>query len=308
MTSPPIPTFSFQPVFILGPHRSGCGPLHRALAGTGAFNLVTTYHVVHRDSLLEWHVNGREAEARAALAARLAALEIREQDDALPVGPDVPEDYAHALSHQRPLPRFSRRNFPGFLRFCNTLQLLQGPERPLLLKNPFDSRRFMEIKRALPHARFVFLHRNPVDVVNSQVRMIRAVLAERHEYQALIVEWYRKVWQSRLRLAIARTLYGRRSRLLIHHVRFNLVRLCRFLVRNVDRVGQDAIHVRYRICARVPTRSSPGCWNSARRRPRAPVSLANLVRSRASVLDPYVSRYEAAINRQTAQDRQRFGV
>jgi hypothetical protein len=43
-------------------------------------------------------------------------------------------------------------------------------------------------------------------------------------------------------------------------------------------------------------------------KPRGPVSLVNLVRSRASVLDPYVSRYEAAINRQTAQYRQRFGV
>ena len=101
---------------------------HRALAGTGAFNRVTTYHVVHRDSLLEWHVNGREAEARAALAARLASLATGDrQDDALSVGPDLPEDYAHALTHQRPFPRFSRRNFPGFLRFCNTLQLLQGP-------------------------------------------------------------------------------------------------------------------------------------------------------------------------------------
>jgi hypothetical protein len=294
-------------VFILGPHRSGCGPLYRALAETGAFNLVTTYHVVHRDSLLEWHVSGREAEARAALAARLAALAIRGADDGPPLGPDLPEDYAHALPHQTPLPRFSRRNAPGFLRFCNTLQLLQGPERPLLLKNPFDSRRFVEIKRALPHARFVFLHRNPVDVVNSQVRTIRALLAERHDYQALIVEWYRSVWQSRWRLAIARALYGG-SRLLVHHVRWNLVRLCRFLVKNVDRVGEDALHVRYSdLCAR-PDAVVSELLEFCKAKPRGPVSLVNLVRSRASVLDPYVSRYEAAINRQTAQYRQRFGV
>jgi hypothetical protein len=306
MTSPPIPTFSFQPVFILGPHRSGCGPLYRALAGTGAFNLVTAYHVLHRDSLLEWHVNGREAEARAALAARLAALDVRD-GEAPPVGPDLPEDYAHALSYQRPLPRFSRRNFPGFLRFCNTLQLLQGAERPLLLKNPFDSRRFVDIKRALPHARFVFLHRSPVDVINSQVRMIRALLAERHDYHALVVEWYRSVWQSRWRLAIARTLYAR-SRLLVHHVRWNLVRLCRFLVRNVDRVSEDAIHVRYSdLCAR-PDEVVGALLEFCPARPRTPLTSATLLRSRASVIDPYVSRYEAAINRQTAQYRQRFGV
>ena len=307
MTGPQ--SFSFQPVFILGAHRSGTGVLYRALVETGAFNRVTVYHVVHRDTLLEWHVNGREAEARAAFAARLAALGMTGgQDDGVPTGPDLPEEYAHALPHQRPLPRFSRRNLPGFVRFCSTLQLLQDPGRPLLLKNPFDSRRFVAIKQALPHARFIFLHRSPVDVVNSQVRAIRAILAERQEYRALIVEWYRNVWQSRWRLAIARALYGSRSRLLIHHVRWNLARLCRYMVSHVDRIGNAAVHIRYAdFCAR-PDAVIGSLLQFCDVTARVQAPFADLVRPRTSAREPDVSRYEAAINRQTATYRERFGV
>jgi hypothetical protein len=99
-----------------------------------------------------------------------------------------------------------------------------------------------------------------------------------------------------------------RSRLLVHHVRWNLVRLCRFLVRNVDRVSEDAIHVRYSdLCAR-PDEVVGALLEFCQARPRTPLTSATLLRSRASVIDPYVSRYEAAINRQTAQYRQRFGV
>ncbi|HEY6361676.1 MAG TPA: sulfotransferase [Vicinamibacterales bacterium] len=309
MTTPPIPALSFQPVFILGPHRSGTSALYRALVETGAFNCVTTYHIVHRQHLLDWHVNGREAEARAALAARLAALGLtNRQFDAFPVGPDVPEEYGHALPHQGRRPRLSRRNFPGFLHFCSTLQMLQEPDRPLLLKNPFDSDRFLMITRALPHARFIFVHRNPVDVASSQVRAIRAILADRHEYEALLVEWYRQVWQRRWLLAVARAMYGSRSRLLVYQVRRNLVRLCRYVVNNVDRVNDRVVHVRYAdFCARpdvVIDSVLQFCQVTARAQP----ALSDLVQPRTSECHPDVRRCEAAINRQTARYRQRFGV
>jgi hypothetical protein len=295
-------------VFIMGPHRSGTTVFYRALLESGAFNGVTAYHVVYRDRLLDLRETGREEQARGALAAHLAALGPTRQYDESPVGPDVPEEYGHALQHQGRRPRLRRRNLPSFLRLCRSLQLLQDPERPLLLKNPFDTAHFIEITRMLPHARFVFMHRNPVEVIDSQVRAIRATLAEKNEYEALIIEWYRKAWESPLRLAVARRLYGPGSRWLVHQVRWNLARLCRYLVLNVDRLGDAAVHVRYTdLCARpdeVVGSVLDFCRVGGVRGP----SVGALVRRRSVVRDPDVLRYERAINLQTAAYRDRFGV
>ena len=135
-----------------------------------------------------------------------------------------------------------------------------------------------------------------------------ATLTEKNEYEALIIEWYRKAWESPLRLAVARRLYGPGSRWLVHQVRWNLARLCRYLVLNVDRLGDAAVHVKYTdLCARpdeVVGSVLDFCRVGGVRGP----SIAALVRPRSVVRDPDVLRYERAINLQTAAYRDRFGV
>src|SRR5438477_1364489 len=54
-------------IFIMGCHRSGTSLLHHLLAYTGQVNYVTTYDVVHYDSIVSNRITGREAEVKAAL-------------------------------------------------------------------------------------------------------------------------------------------------------------------------------------------------------------------------------------------------
>src|SRR5947208_7482228 len=79
-------------IFIMGCHRSGTSLLHHLLAYTGQVNYVTTYDVVHYDSIVSNRVTGREAEVKAALQRRLRGEKDRGLDN-LPVGVDLPEEY-----------------------------------------------------------------------------------------------------------------------------------------------------------------------------------------------------------------------
>ena len=76
-------------VFIMGCHRSGTSLLHHLLAYTGQVNYVTTYDVVHYDSIIFYRNTGREADVKAALQQRLGAEKNRGLDN-LPVGVDHP--------------------------------------------------------------------------------------------------------------------------------------------------------------------------------------------------------------------------
>ncbi len=54
----------FQPVFIIGPQRSGTTALYRVLARTGLFNVTTLFHILNRHRLLKVHFEGQEEQAR----------------------------------------------------------------------------------------------------------------------------------------------------------------------------------------------------------------------------------------------------
>ena len=62
----------FDPVFIIGDHRSGTTVLYMLLAQTGAFNVVTAYHVIRYHEIVANHELGRTAEVKRELAVARA--------------------------------------------------------------------------------------------------------------------------------------------------------------------------------------------------------------------------------------------
>src|SRR5688572_26807834 len=197
---------SFQPVFIVGDHRSGTTMLYQWLAATGAFTPVTAYHVIRYDHILSDHVSGAAAEAKAALQATFARHGLVDRIiDNVAVTPDLPEEYGFVIDGG-PRPHVGPATVERFTELCRKLRYTGG-DRPLLLKNPWDVLHFAYIKRALPAARFIFVHRDPVAVINSQVRAVRSLLAEPNDYLAMVADWYRQLLNSPLRLRLARAFY-----------------------------------------------------------------------------------------------------
>src|ERR1700760_2652745 len=67
--APLLERVAFQPVFIMGDHRTGTTLLYQVLAQTGLFNYASSYHIIKFDEILDHHMRGTDVQARSDLAA-----------------------------------------------------------------------------------------------------------------------------------------------------------------------------------------------------------------------------------------------
>jgi hypothetical protein len=243
----------FRPVFIMGSARSGTTILYRLLAMTGRFNCVTAYHLVNYDELLANHRQGRTDAAKQALAERFRSLGIAgARFDGVEVSPDFPEEYGFALTESSRL-QLTPRTLPRFLELCRKVQFVSDPARPLLLKNPWDSRSFVYIKRVLPRSRFIFIHRHPADVVPSLLEGMRSLLRDRNPYHALLARHYDRLMERPLRLRLTRLLFSSRFGMGARVVSWQVARTARYFVDNVGALAaSDHLSVRYEDLCRDP--------------------------------------------------------
>ena len=182
---------SFQPVFILGLPRSGTTILYRILDKTGQFNVVTLYHVLYHDRLLEHHFNGGADAAIQEITDYFQRHDVETREaDSLSVGPRQPTEYGFMLP-ERGFPwNITEQNSGRIAGLCKKISYIEDNGRQILLKNPFDFANFMRIKTIFPQAQFIFIHRHPVDVLDSQMRGIRQIFREKNDYLALIFNMY----------------------------------------------------------------------------------------------------------------------
>jgi hypothetical protein len=235
----------FQPVFIMGDHRSGTTLLYQLLARSGHFGIVTAYHILAYGSLLEHHLNGTDEVERMRMSDRFSELGLGTRlIDNVKLTPDLPEEYGFLFTDCGSKPRLNDRTLPLFKELCRKVQYLSPRDMPLLLKNPWDYNNFVYVKRAFPSSRFVFIHRSPVNVINSQLRATRALLTAESAYQALLAEWYRKLFATRFRLPLVRRLFS--SPLGVFIVMRHVERAAHYLLRHIsDLPESDYVSVRY---------------------------------------------------------------
>lgn len=169
------------PVFILGHWRSGTTHLYNTMSRDTGFAHVSPLAVG-----LPWDMFGI---ARALRPMLERALPEHRWIDRIPVTPTSPQEdevgiasmtelsFYHGLYFPRRFDAFIDRGlfFDGcsdaaiarwerrFTYFLRKLTLLQ-PGRPLLIKNPVYTGRVAQLRRLFPEAKFVHIHRDPLDV------------------------------------------------------------------------------------------------------------------------------------------------
>src|SRR3972149_9521711 len=95
---PLIQDIDFDPIFILGDHRSGTTLLYQLLASTQYFNYANFYHITHYDEILQNHIKGNTASAKEKLNQLLQSLGLHDRIfDGVRVSPDLPEEYGYIL-------------------------------------------------------------------------------------------------------------------------------------------------------------------------------------------------------------------
>jgi len=242
----------FLPIFILGDHRSGTTLLYTLLAATQRFNFVSVYHLIRYDEILFNHVNRTEDHAREALDELFKSLGLRDRIiDGVAVTPDLPEEYGFILPNAGYRPQLNPGNLPGFIELCKKVQFVSAPDRPLLLKNPWDFLNFMYLKAAFPEAKFIFIHRHPIHVINSQLRATRSLLTTRNAYVALIARWYAQLFDKPVQLFAARLLFSSHFDLGLRIATRHVLRATTYFLQHVDSLPKtDHISIKYEdLCA-----------------------------------------------------------
>jgi hypothetical protein len=244
---PLVQDVHFDPIFILGDHRSGTTLLYKLLVATQCFNFVTAYHLIRYDEILSNHVSRIEDRGREALNQLFKSLGLRDRIiDGVAVTPDLPEEYGFILPNARYRPQLSPGNLPGFIELCKKVQFVSDSERLLLLKNPWDFLNFMYVKAAFPEAKFIFIHRHPIHVINSQLRATRSLLTARNAYVALIARWYAQLFDRPLQLFAARLLFSSHFDLGLRIATRHVVRATTYFLQHVDSLPEtDHISIRY---------------------------------------------------------------
>lgn len=248
--APLLRDVSFDPIFIVGDHRSGTTVLYQLLSLTGAFNVVTAYHVIRYHEILANHVAGRTAQARQELADEFARLGLASRViDGVQVTPELPEEYGFVIDRSS-RPHLRPSTLPRLVELGRKLRVTGG-DRPVLLKNPWDVLRFAYVKEALPRARFVFIHRHPLNVMSSQLEATRSLFRSRNEYVALLSPWYRRLFERPSALRLTRLMSTARLGIGARVVGRHVTRMARYYVENIRRLPErDYIETRYEdLCA-----------------------------------------------------------
>lgn len=195
-------------IFIMGAHRSGTSLLYHLLANTGQFNYVSAYDIIKYDELLANRIHGMEDQVKQVLEKQITAQRKDRLIDGIPVGANLPEEYRFILFKEKINPLLQRKtvlfspnlvpkNLKLFMELCQKKQFISALNQPLLLKNPNDFyQNFFNIHTLFPEAKFIFIHRHPLAVFNSNMAAWPLALKTKSEYLALVDRDYRRLFCS----------------------------------------------------------------------------------------------------------------
>lgn len=196
---PRLSDVSFRPVFIMGVQRSGTSILYKLLQETGFFTVTTAYDIIHYDELLYNHQKKRDQQVKKEFTKRLQSEETQTRGiDELQVTADFPEEYGFLLSRKKGIHYLNPTTENLFTQLCQKVAYLSQNNNPLLLKNPFDFAHFLFIRTQFPTAKFVFIHRNPVNTLSSQLKAMHTLFQKKSQYMALLSPWYKKAYDHSL--------------------------------------------------------------------------------------------------------------
>jgi hypothetical protein len=297
-----------RPVFIIAPHRSGTTLLYRILVEGGSFNAVTVHHILNRHRLLQLHFTNQDQAARQELNRIFESKGIQgESMNSREFSGDVLEEYCYAFDRQGRRPRLAPDNAEEFKLFAKKLQVIQDFSRPLLLKNPYDGVGFLYLAEVFPEARFIFIYRNPVDVINSKIRLNRLLLSKKFEYHAMVVQDYARLFEQPMKLAMARLVFSSKLPLMTELVYRDVSRSCDYVLENVGKLGDKAMGVTYPELCSNPTQVVERVLEFLKL-PASSRDYSSMIRKREPDILPEVEQRRSRIEKRNEGYREAFHV
>ena len=288
---------SFQPVFILGVHRSGTSILYKMLVETGCFNPITAYHLINYDELLYNHHEKREETEKQRLTESFVKNGVSDRGiDRLMLTADFAEEYGFLLGNRTLRMSLSKKNILLFTELCKKIQFLAGNNKPLLLKNPYDFPNFLYIKQMFPSAKFVFIHRNPIKTISSLLNAMRIIIEEKNPYTARLSRVYDVVFSNRLLLYPLKFLFCILPICAVVFLTGTTVRATRYYQKNIDmRPVQDYISITYEELCSHPQETIQHIMEKLSVPMPQTYDITSLINPRKREIDPCVQRLQRFI-------------
>jgi hypothetical protein len=191
-------------VFLVGCQRSGTTWLHLQLAQSGAFRFVSAYdvHANASGALVHNHRLGLTQDASAAFEASVLSAGDRGIDK-IPARADTPEEYGLIIGGgdlRYDEPDTTPDTLPALRELCAKKALLEGRDRPLLLKSPPDYPGALPLlTETWPRARLIAIQRHPLATLQSQVNAWRHLVMRPNPYLLMLERGYRELFDDPVR-------------------------------------------------------------------------------------------------------------
>lgn len=177
-----------RPVFIMGLHRSGTTFLYDCIARCFPVAQLSLYHLFYYGRLLSNHQQGSEQTDKDRLNQCFQALDIRDRKiDRVAVNADEVEEYGFLLRQHSGSFKIGEKNAALFQQLCQKLLAVQPGNEAVLLKNPWDTGNADNILALFPNARFVYISREPINVLNSMLNASLSYLDGPQHYLELLL-------------------------------------------------------------------------------------------------------------------------
>ena len=248
----------FEPVFIMGAHRSGTTILYKLLSKTDCFNIVTAYHIIRYNQILYNHINNFEKQSKEDINEYLKnKKQSFRKVDRLDINSDFPEEYGFVLSKKKNHSnKLTPETLNTFMTLCKKIQFILKNNKPILLKNPFDFANYIYIKSVLPKSKFIFIHRNPFRTLNSQLKARRTFLQQKSEYMSLLSPSYKKAFENNIFIGYIRFINSPYFQISTIKAIKNLTKATNYFLKNIKSLNKnDYICTRYEdLCEKPDTK------------------------------------------------------
>ena len=181
-----------RPIFIMGLHRSGTTFLYDSVAHCFPVANLSLYHLFYYQRLLRNHYDGGEQQDRERLNRVFRALGITNRKiDNVWVDDAMVEEYGWLLRQRSYHISIHETNRLFFDEICRKLLHVTPGAQAVLLKNPWDTGNAKQILEWFPEARFLYITREPIYLLNSLINAALALTRGAQPFQTMLVDDFR---------------------------------------------------------------------------------------------------------------------
>ncbi|PCJ20913.1 MAG: hypothetical protein COB04_03330 [Gammaproteobacteria bacterium] len=181
-----------KPIFIMGLHRSGTTFLYDSISKCFPVANLSLYHIFYYHRLMTNHKEGHETRDRETLNRLFKSLDITDRKiDAVEVNDEMVEEYGWMLRNESYHISAHETNKDYLKQICQKLLYVHPGSKAVLLKNPWDTAKASDILKWFPDAKFIYITRDPIYILNSQINAGLDLMTGDQPFQTMLIDEFK---------------------------------------------------------------------------------------------------------------------